>query len=61
MKTFLLALGLTTLFGCYSRTESYDESRELIPNPEGYQKDTFVLPAGDTTSVRDTIHNKTPA
>ena len=29
--------------------EPYNESRELVPNPEGYKKDTSIIKQGDST------------
>jgi hypothetical protein len=55
MKTInnILILGiLSILFGCgeaSNKSKPYNENRELVPNPEGYKKDTFILSGKDTT------------
>ncbi|MFN5182949.1 MAG: hypothetical protein ACK5D5_07975 [Bacteroidota bacterium] len=47
MKILLFAIIFLPLFSCNisrsDQTEKYDESRELLPDPEGYKKDTFIL------------------
>jgi hypothetical protein len=47
MKIKLCTFGLLPLlFSCLgtsSKTELYNESRELLPDPEGYKKDTFIV------------------
>jgi len=55
MKIFLFMI-LILLTACKknSSSKTYNESWELVPNPEGYQKDTF--PA-DTVDI-DTLHHK---
>jgi hypothetical protein len=58
MKILLIALVLTGFCGCYNSTGSYDESRELVPNPEGYQKDTFIQSPVDSVQLMDTVSTK---
>lgn len=54
MKTTLYVIAialLLTLFACgqdYKKQEPYNESRELLPDPEGYKKDTFILANKDS-------------
>jgi hypothetical protein len=54
MKTTKLILTialLLILFACghdYKQPESYNESRELVPDPEGYKKDTFIINKNST-------------
>jgi hypothetical protein len=59
MKVFLLML-LILLTACKKSTPSknYNESRELVPNPEGYQKDTFPSDTVNVTDKADTLHHK---
>lgn len=41
------------LFACGGQTnEPYNESREMVPNPEGYRKDSFVIAATDSTKEK---------
>ncbi|MDR6569979.1 hypothetical protein [Chitinophaga ginsengisegetis] len=61
MKILLIALTLTGFCSCYNSTESYDESRELVPNPEGYQKDTVIQSPVDSVQLMDTVGTKTQA
>ncbi|RYF85193.1 MAG: hypothetical protein EON98_07245 [Chitinophagaceae bacterium] len=45
-KIICLFILLNVITGCSSPTGGhYNESRELVPNPEGYKKDTFIAPA----------------
>ncbi|MGO4290888.1 hypothetical protein [Chitinophaga sp. RAB17] len=55
MKILLIVLALVTFSGCYNNPKSYDESRELVPNPEGYKKDTFIQVPQDTLQYLDTL------
>ena len=54
MKTtlYILTIGfLLTLFACAQdnkKQEPYNESRELLPDPEGYKKDTLILTNKDS-------------
>ncbi|MBK1897491.1 hypothetical protein [Chryseobacterium paridis] len=42
-----------------SSSQKYDESRELVPNPEGYQKDTFPSDTMHHSSAnKDSIKTK---
>jgi hypothetical protein len=58
MKILLIAITLTGFCSCYNSTESYDESRELVPYPEGHKKDTFIQSPLDTIQVIDTVSKK---
>jgi hypothetical protein len=52
--THILTIGLLLiLFACgqdSKQPEPYNESRELVPNPEGYKKDTFELLDKDSST-----------
>ncbi|WP_436487884.1 hypothetical protein [Chitinophaga sp. ARDCPP14] len=58
MKILLIAITLTGFCSCYNSKEGYDESRELVPNPEGYKKDTFIQSSADTVALIDTVSKK---
>jgi hypothetical protein len=51
----ILCSFILTLFSCGQTTEkssqSYNESRELVPNPEGHKKDTSYFTSSDTTTL----------
>ncbi len=55
-KIALLTLIIIVFSSCHNNTKVYDESREIVPNPEGYQKDTFIEPIQDSTQVLDSVH-----
>lgn len=44
----MLAVSLIALSSCHNTSAGYNESRELVPNPEGYKKDTFIQPSKDS-------------
>ena len=48
MKILMLAVALITLYSCHNTSTDNNKSRELIPSPEGSQKDTFAQPAKDS-------------
>ncbi|HWV67473.1 hypothetical protein [Chitinophaga sp.] len=54
MRMLLLAILLTIFPGCFNKSQNYNERRELVPDPEGYQKDTFAVPA-DSLYMKDTL------
>jgi hypothetical protein len=56
MKTLLIAIAVITVFSSCDNNpkKGYDESREIIPNPEGYQKDTFIqVPKDSILTLQD--------
>lgn len=56
MKKLLIAIAAIVFFSCHNNNpESYDESRELVPDPEGYKKDTFIQPLDDALQHPDTV------
>ncbi|MEO1051446.1 MAG: hypothetical protein AAFX87_12525 [Bacteroidota bacterium] len=61
MRTYIgiLVIASTTLFlscsGDGNSSEGYNESRELVPNPEGYKKDSVVLPTNQESKTLNLI------
>ncbi|MGY0036041.1 hypothetical protein [Pedobacter sp. NJ-S-72] len=56
MKILFITIIVTAVFSsCDSNPKKgYKESREIIPNPEGYQKDTFnQVPKDSTLTLQD--------
>lgn len=51
---FVMILFIITACGNGNNSsKSYDESRELIPDPEGHQKDTFTSDTLSSSSKKD--------
>lgn len=38
--------------------EPYNESREFVPNPEGYKKDTSIVKQGDSAVQKAKLKSK---
>ncbi|KIO77746.1 hypothetical protein TH53_07390 [Pedobacter lusitanus] len=58
MKTLWMIIIIAAITGCHDKPKAYDESRELIPDPEGYQKDTIIQSTKDSALVSDTLIKK---
>ena len=47
MRIYLAIASLLLVSSCgmiqENKPKKYDESRELLPDPEGYKKDTFII------------------
>ena len=54
ITTYILTIGLLLILcACgqeYNQPEPYNQSRELVPNPEGYKKDTFEILDKDSSA-----------
>ncbi|ASK30145.1 hypothetical protein CEY12_08475 [Chryseobacterium sp. T16E-39] len=56
---FLILILITTACGNgKDSSKNYNESRELIPNPEGYQKDTFPSDTVKDSLKKDSVKPK---
>ena len=59
MKILFLILLIAFISSCHPKAPAkYDESRELVPNPEGYKKDSFIQAGSDSAKPVSAIKDE---